>query len=126
MPLDPQADFILGLVKASGLPELWQLTPDQAREQFKLRVAKLAQKESIYRTHDRRVPGPGADLTVRIYEPREAKPGERFPVLGRASARAARRGRRRKFRSLRTTRAPAAPASVSTAVAAGAAHSRLR
>jgi acetyl esterase len=81
MPLDPQADFILGLVKTSGLPELWQLTPDQAREQFKLRVAKLAQKESIYRSYDRRIPGPGSDLTVRIYEPREAKGGERFPVL---------------------------------------------
>jgi acetyl esterase len=81
MPLDPQADFILGLVKTSGLPELWQLTPDQAREQFKLRVAKLAQKEPIYRSSDRRIPGPGADLTVRIYQPREAKPGERFPVL---------------------------------------------
>jgi acetyl esterase len=81
MPLDPQADFILGLVKTSGLPELWQLTPAQAREQFKLRVAKLAQKESIHRSYDRRIPGPGADLAIRIYAPREAKPGERFPVL---------------------------------------------
>ena len=81
MPLDPQADFILGLVKTSGLPELWQLTPGQAREQFKLRVAKLAQKESIHRSYDRRIPGPGADLAIRIYAPREAKPGERFPVL---------------------------------------------
>ena len=32
MPLDPQADMILGLVKRANLPELWQLTPDQARE----------------------------------------------------------------------------------------------
>ena len=81
MPLDPQADFILGLVKKAGLPELWQLTPDQAREQYMLRVAKLAEKAPIFRSHDRRIPGPGSDLTVRIYEPRAAKPGERFPVL---------------------------------------------
>jgi acetyl esterase len=81
MSLDPQADFILGLVKTAGLPELWQLTPGQAREQYMLRVAKLAEKEPIFRSHDRRIPGPGSDFTIRIYEPREAKPGERFPVL---------------------------------------------
>ena len=81
MPLDPQADFVLGLVRASGLPELWQLTPDQAREQFKLRAAKLARKETIFRSYDRRIPGVGSDLNIRIYQPREAKPGERFPVL---------------------------------------------
>jgi acetyl esterase len=81
MSLDPQADFILGLVKTAGLPELWQLTPDQAREQYMLRVAKLAEKEPIFRSHDRRIPGPSSDLPIRIYEPREAKPGERFPVL---------------------------------------------
>ena len=42
MPLDPQAEVILGLIKQAGLPEMWQLTPDQAREQYALRVAKLA------------------------------------------------------------------------------------
>jgi acetyl esterase len=81
MPLDPQAELVVNLVKQAGLPELWQLTPGQAREQYMLRVAKLAQKEAIHRSHDRRIPGPGADLTLRIYQPREAKPGERFPIL---------------------------------------------
>jgi len=57
MPLDPQAEDVLGLVKKAGLPELWQLTPGQAREQYMLRVAKLATKEEIFRTYDRRVPG---------------------------------------------------------------------
>ncbi len=81
MPLDPQAEFVLGLVRKANLPELWQLTPDQAREQYMLRVGKLATKEAIFRVHDRRIPGPGQDLTLRIYEPREAKPGEKLPVL---------------------------------------------
>jgi len=81
MPLDPQAEHVLGLVKKAGLPELWQLTPGQAREQYMLRVAKLATREEIFRVHDRRIPGPGQDLTIRVYEPREAKPGERFPIL---------------------------------------------
>jgi acetyl esterase len=81
MALDPQAELVIGLVKKAGLPELWQLTPDQAREQYRLRVAKLALKAEAYRSTDRRIPGPGNDLALRIYEPREAKPGELFPVL---------------------------------------------
>jgi acetyl esterase len=81
MPLDPQAEAVLAMVRKANLPEMWQLTPEQAREQYMLRVAKLSTKEDIFRVHDRRVPGPNRDLTLRIYEPREAKPGERFPVL---------------------------------------------
>jgi len=81
MPLDPQAEVILGLIKQAGLPELWQLTPDQAREQYRLRVAKLAHKQSIFSSADRRIPGAGSDLALRIYHPREAKARERFPVL---------------------------------------------
>jgi acetyl esterase len=81
MALDPQAEAILGLVKTAGLPELWQLTPDQAREQYQLRVAKLALKPDVHRSTDRRIPGPSSDLSIRIYQPREAKRGELFPVL---------------------------------------------
>jgi acetyl esterase len=81
MPLDREAELIVNLIKQSGLPDMWQLTPDQAREQYQLRVAKLAPTESIFRTADRRIPGPGSDLTLRVYQPREARPGERFPVL---------------------------------------------
>jgi len=46
-----------------------------------LRVAKLATKEPVFRIHDRHIPGPGQDLTIRIYEPRAAKPGEKLPLL---------------------------------------------
>src|SRR5581483_5895905 len=81
MPLDPQAESVLAMIKKANLPEMWQLTPEQAREQYLLRVAKLATKEEIFRAHDRRIPGPERDLTIRVYEPREAKPGERFPIL---------------------------------------------
>ena len=81
MSLDPQAEHVLGLVRNAGLPELWQLTPQQAREQYLMRVAKLATKEQIHRIHDRRIPGAGQDIPLRVYEPRAARPGERFPVL---------------------------------------------
>ena len=81
MSLDPQIEFVIGLVKKANAPEFWQLTPDQAREQYSLRVAKLAVKEPILRTEDRRIPGPGSPIPIRIYTPREARPGEKLPVL---------------------------------------------
>jgi len=81
MALDPEAEFVIGLVKKAGGPEFWQMTPDQAREQYLFRVGKLALKPQIYRTSDRLIPGPGSELPIRIYQPREAKPDERFPVL---------------------------------------------
>jgi acetyl esterase len=81
MPLDRQAEVIITLIKQSGLPELWQLTPDQAREQYQMRVTKLAQEQPIFRSFERRISGPGSDIGLRIYQPREPKPGERFPVL---------------------------------------------
>jgi acetyl esterase len=81
MPLDPQIETILGLIKQAGLPEVWQITPDQAREQYLTRVRNLEVKQSIHRTEDRRIAGPHSDLPIRIYWPREAKAGELFPVL---------------------------------------------
>ncbi len=81
MPLDPQIEFVIGLVKKANAPEFWQLTPDQAREQYLLRVARLAVKEPIFRTEDRRIPGPGSHIPIRIYTPREFKPGEKLAVL---------------------------------------------
>jgi len=81
MPLDPQIETILALIKQSGLPEVWQLTPDQGREQYLTRVRRLEVKQSIYRTQDRRIAGPGGDIPIRVYWPREAKAGELFPVL---------------------------------------------
>src|SRR5215510_16231152 len=81
MPLDPQAEILLGLVKQAGLPEFWQLTPDQAREQFVERVRKMEARSSIHRSRDQRIPGPGSDIPIRIYWPREPREGELFPCL---------------------------------------------
>jgi len=81
MALDPQIEIILGLAKQANLPEVWQLTPDQGREQYLMRVNKLKFSEPILRTEDRRIAGPGSDIPLRIYTPRDLKPGERLPVL---------------------------------------------
>ena len=81
MPLDPQIEIILGLAKQANLPEIWQLTPDQGREQYLTRVNTLKFNEPIFRTEDRRLTGPGSDIPIRIYTPRELKTGEKLPVL---------------------------------------------
>ena len=81
MALDPQIEIILGLIKKSNLPEIWQLTPDQGREQYLMRVNKLKFSEPIFRTDERRIPGPGSDIALRIYTPRELKQAEKLPVL---------------------------------------------
>lgn len=82
MPLDPQVQSLLAAAKAAGLPEMWQLTPDQAREQYKLRVRRVDVKdEPIHRVSDRLIPGPDRPIPLRVYEPRAARPDERLPVL---------------------------------------------
>jgi acetyl esterase len=81
MALDPQVQILLDLGKKAALPEVWQLTPDQGREQYATRVNKLKFNESIFRTEDRHIQGPGSDIPLRIYTPRELKPGEKLPVL---------------------------------------------
>ena len=81
MSLDPQIEILLGLAKKANLPEVWQLTPDQGREQYLTRVNKLKFGEPIFRAEDRRIPGPGSDIPIRIYTPRELKTAEKLPVL---------------------------------------------
>lgn len=81
MAIDPQVQVLLQLIKQSNQPEAWQLTPDQARESYLTRVNKLKVNEPIHRAEDRRIPGPGSDIPIRIYTPRELKTGEKLPVL---------------------------------------------
>ncbi|MBI3527198.1 MAG: alpha/beta hydrolase [Betaproteobacteria bacterium] len=81
MPLDPQIEILLGLAKKANLPEIWQLTPDQGREQYLMRVNKLKVSEPIFRAEDRCIAGSGSDIPIRIYTPREIKTAEKLPVL---------------------------------------------
>lgn len=81
MSLDPQVQVLLDLAKKAALPEVWQLTPDQGREQYLTRVNKLKFNDTILRSEDRRIQGPGSDIPLRIYTPREPKPSEKMPIL---------------------------------------------
>jgi acetyl esterase len=76
MPLDPQAQHVLTQIAALGLPPNHLVSPEQARINAKARPR--AAGPEVAKVEDRRLPGPGAEIPVRIYTP--AGPGP-FPVL---------------------------------------------
>src|SRR5258708_29720545 len=81
MSLNPKIKKIFGLAKKANFPEIWQLTPDQGREHYLMRVNKLKFNEPIWRTEDRRISGPGSHIPIRIYTPREIKSAQLLSSL---------------------------------------------
>jgi acetyl esterase len=80
MPLDPQVQQVLDLVRQSGNPEYWQMSPEEARDWHNRKAGLLDIKpETVFRSEDREIPGPGGAIPLRIYTPRMT--GESLPVL---------------------------------------------
>jgi acetyl esterase len=76
MPLDPQAQHVLAQIAALGLPPNHMVSPEQARINAKARPR--AAGPEVAKVEDRRLPGPGPEIPVRIYTPAGTGP---FPVL---------------------------------------------
>jgi acetyl esterase/lipase len=76
MPLDLQAQRVLEQIAALGLPPNHTVSPAQARINAKARPR--AAGPAVAKVEDRRLPGPGLEIPVRIYTP--AGPGP-FPIL---------------------------------------------
>ena len=72
MPLDPQAQKVIEQLAALGLPPAHTVSPEQARINTKARPR--AAGPEVARVDDRSIPGPGADIPVRIYTPAGAGP----------------------------------------------------
>lgn len=82
MALDPQIEYLMGLVEKAGYPELCALSPAEARAQFDKTAPVLDIKpEPIHRIEDRSIPGRAGPIPIRIYTPAAATGGERLPVL---------------------------------------------
>jgi len=73
MSLAPEIVKQLSEQKAAGLPEVWQAPVSVIREQTQGRVAFAGPAEPILSVANRFIPGPTADLPVRIYRPTEDK-----------------------------------------------------
>ena len=82
MNLDPQIDHILGLVKKAAYPELWELSPEQARAQLAKTMPILdAKPVAVHTWEDKPIPVDDRLIPVRVFTPRLARSGELFPVL---------------------------------------------
>ena len=75
MPLHPQVEALLAQLQQLGLPPLGSLPPEQARAVFD--QAFLPPPEAIRplaRVENRRIPGPGGEIPIRIYAPTSGQP----------------------------------------------------
>lgn len=71
MPLDPVIRNLLDAFAGQNAPPLPSLTPVQAREMYeKMRIP--LPPDPVARVEDRRIPGPGGEIPVRIYTPEGA------------------------------------------------------
>ena len=68
MPLDPAVKGLLDQMNDPNAPALSSLTPDQARAGFAGLVALQGAPEDVASVEDRKIPGPGGEIPVRIYK----------------------------------------------------------
>jgi acetyl esterase len=81
MSLDPQAESVLSLIKASGPPRMEALTPLQARELYRASCRALTpDRPDIARVRDLSASTPVGDIKLRLYAGR-ATVVESLPVL---------------------------------------------
>jgi acetyl esterase/lipase len=69
MPLDPQARKVIDATLALQLPPMEQMTPSQARESLRSRIAGLGPAEEVARVEEHRVAVENGAITVRCYTP---------------------------------------------------------
>jgi acetyl esterase/lipase len=78
MPLDPIARLLLDQIAASSIPSLEVLPVAQARAVFEAMSRSPLEKLALARVEDRRIPGAGGEIPVRIYTPEGEGP---LPIL---------------------------------------------
>jgi acetyl esterase len=79
MPLDPQVKLLLDQIAAAPGPKLHTLAPADARRltanMFRVPPERA---EKVFKVEDRKIPGPGGSIPIRVYTPEGIGP---FPVL---------------------------------------------
>jgi acetyl esterase len=78
MALDPQARAVLDQMAGMGNQSVDELSVSEARQGSTVMAALHGPSEPVAGVEDRKLPGPGGDLPVRIYVPYGSGP---FPVL---------------------------------------------
>ena len=82
MALDPQIEYVLGLIEQSPYPELHTVSAAEAREIFEATAPALdVRPEDVFRSEDRWIDGAEGEIPIRAYTPRQPAPGEILPIL---------------------------------------------
>jgi len=78
MSLDPQVAKVLEEAESLGLPDYQDLSPTEARQQMRDQSPPVQAELSVEKVVDRRIPGPGGDIPIRLYYPAGEEP---FPTV---------------------------------------------
>ncbi len=82
MPLDPDAQLVLEMIRVAGRPPFETLTPAEAREAYvNSRRVLQPPPEDVAEVRDLSAPGPASDIPVRVYRARGTTPAEKLPAL---------------------------------------------
>jgi acetyl esterase len=81
VPVDPHTAALLGMLEQSGMPPMYEGTPDAGRAQYLALTAGARTPEQVVpvaSTEDLTVPGAEGDLRARVYRPEGEGP---FPTV---------------------------------------------
>jgi acetyl esterase len=82
MPLDPDAETLLAMIRAAGRPPFETLTPEEARRAFAAgRAAVQPEPQEVAEVRDLACPGPLGEIKLRAYRPRGSGADEILPAL---------------------------------------------
>jgi acetyl esterase len=82
MPLDPDAQLVLDMMRAAGRPPFEALSPAEAREAYaNSRKVLQPEREEIAESRDLAVSAPHGTIPLRLYCPLGSEPADRLPAL---------------------------------------------
>jgi acetyl esterase len=82
MPLDPDAQLVIDMIRAAGRPPFETLTPAEARQAYS-NSRKVLQPplQDVAETRDLSAFGPASDIPLRMYRGLGTDPAEKLPAL---------------------------------------------
>lgn len=75
MALDPAAEMLLAQMAAADMPPLNEMSPEDARQAAQGFLELAGPGEEVGDVTDRSIPGPGGDISLRLYTPADPPEG---------------------------------------------------